>query len=138
MKPFDESKETLMLTDASRLYGLGFALIQKTSNRQSISLIQCESCSLSETQQIYVTIELECLAIKWAVNKCDFYLCGLPAFTVLTDHRPLVGIFHKHLHEFDYIRLMHMRKKLPNFSFDDKWVKGKMFANVLSPHPYSN
>ena len=28
VKPFDETKETLMLTDASRLYGLGFALIQ--------------------------------------------------------------------------------------------------------------
>ena len=27
VKPFDQSKETLMLTDASRLYGIGFALI---------------------------------------------------------------------------------------------------------------
>ena len=41
VKPFDEWKETLMLTDARRLYGLGFALIQKTTNGQSISLIQC-------------------------------------------------------------------------------------------------
>ena len=27
VKPFDQSKETLMLTHASRLYGIGFALI---------------------------------------------------------------------------------------------------------------
>ena len=40
VKPFDGSKETLMLTDASCLYGLGFALIQKASDGQSISLIQ--------------------------------------------------------------------------------------------------
>ena len=64
LKPFDKSKETLMLADASHLYGLGFALIQKASDGQSISLIQCGSCSLSETQQRYATIELECLAIK--------------------------------------------------------------------------
>ena len=73
----DGSKETLMLIDARRLYGLGFALNQKASDGQSISLIQCGSCSLSKTQQRYATIELECLAIKWAVNKCNFYLPGL-------------------------------------------------------------
>ena len=122
VKPFNETKEMLMLTDASRLYGLGFALIQKTPDGNSISLIQCGSCSLSETQQRYATIELECLAIKWAVNKYNFYLRGLPAFTVLTDHRPLVGIFRKQLQELDNARLMGIREKLTNFSFEVKWV----------------
>ena len=136
VKPFDETKETLMLTDASRLYGLRFALIQKTSDGNSISLIQCGSCSLSETQQIYATIELECLAIKWAVNKCDFYLRGLPAFTVLTDHRPLVGIFRKQLHKLDSARLR-MREKLTNLSLKVKWVEGNthMIADALSRLP---
>ena len=78
-----------MLTDASRLYGIGFALIQKSQDGNNISLIQCGSCSLSETQQRYATVELECLAIKWAIHKCNFYLRGLPTFLVLTDHRPL-------------------------------------------------
>ena len=123
VKPFNESKETLLLTDASRLYGLGFAFIQKVSDGQSFSLIQCGSCSLSQTQQRYATIELECLAIKWAVNKCDFYLPGLPAFTVQPYHRPLVGIFCKQLHKFENARLMRMREKLTNFSFEVKWVK---------------
>ena len=36
-EPFDRSKETLMLTDASRLYGLGFALIQKVADKASHS-----------------------------------------------------------------------------------------------------
>ena len=116
VKPFNETKETLMLTNASHLYGLGFALIQKAQDRQIISLLQCGSCSLSETQQRYTTIELECLAITWAVNKCNLFLCGLPAFTVLTDHRPLFGIFSKLLHEPDNARLMCMREKLTNFS----------------------
>ena len=126
-----------MLTDASRLYGLGFALIQKSQDVNNISLIQCGSCLLSKTQQRYSTIELECLAIKWAVNKCDFYLRGLPAFIVLTDHRPFVGIFRKQLHELDNARLMRMREKLTNFSFEVKWVEGKthMIADALSRAP---
>ena len=137
VKPFDESKEMLMLTDASRLYELGFALIQKASDGHSISLIFCGCYSLSETQQRYATIEQECLAIKWAVNKCDFCLRGLPAFTVLTDHRPLVGIFLRQLHELENAQLMRMREKLTNFSFEVKWVKGKthIIADVLSRTP---
>ena len=116
----------LIPTDASRLYSLGFALIQKAADGQSISLIECGSCSLSEMQQRYATIKLECFAIKWAVNKCDFYLRGLPTFTVLTDHGPLVGIFPNQLHKLDNARLMRMREKLTYFSFNIKWVEGKM------------
>ena len=65
---------------------------------------------------------------------CHFYLRGLPAFTVLTDHRPLVGIFRKQLHKLKNARLMRMREKLTNFSFKVKWVKGKMhmIAETLS------
>ena len=76
--PFNQSKETLMLTDDRRLYGIGFAFIQKSQDGNNISLIQCGSCSLSKTQQRYATIALECLAIKWAVNKCNFYLEEFP------------------------------------------------------------
>ena len=36
VKPFDPSKEMLMLTDASRLYGIGFALIQKSQDGNNI------------------------------------------------------------------------------------------------------
>ena len=99
--------------------------------------MQCGSCSLSKTQKRCATIELECLAIKWAVNKCDFYLRGLPEFTVLTDHRPIVGIFRKQLHELENAQLMGMKEKLTNFSFEVKWVKRKihMIADALSRAP---
>ena len=101
---------------------LAWHLSKKSQDGNNISLIQCGSCSLSETQQRYATVEFECLAIKWAVNKCNFYLRGLPAFIVLTDHQPLVGIFPKQLHELGNARLMRMREKLTNFSFEVKWV----------------
>ena len=51
----------MVLTDASRLHGIGFALIQVY--KEKLALIQCGSASLSPTQSRYSTVELECLAI---------------------------------------------------------------------------
>ena len=39
-KPFDDTKETILLIDASRLHGLGYALVQK-SRKGELTLIQC-------------------------------------------------------------------------------------------------
>jgi hypothetical protein len=57
---------------------------------------------------------LECLAIKWAVEKCDYYLRGIDAFTVVTDHKPLLGVFNKPLHELANDRLHRFSEKLVN------------------------
>ena len=84
---FDPEKEVTLLTDASRHHGMGFALCQKEND--NYILITCGSKSFTPTQQRYATIELECLAIIWAIQKCEFFLKGLPTFTVATDHRPL-------------------------------------------------
>ena len=72
------------------------------------------------TQQGYATIELECLAIVWAIQKCDYYLRG-----IWTDHRPLVGIFDKALAALENARLMRMREKIIPFTFKITWVAGK-------------
>ena len=105
-----------MLTDASRLHRLGFALMQCKEGEHF--LIQCGSCSLTPTQQRYVTVELECMAIQWAIKKSEFYLRGLPNFEVLTDHRPLVGVFRKQLSLLENARLMQMREKTQEFTFE--------------------
>ena len=57
-------------------------------------------------------MELECLAIVHAINKCHYYLAGITRFEVWTDHRPLVGAFMKHLHLLKNQRFMRMREKL--------------------------
>ena len=62
VKPFDPTLDTFLVTDASRLYGLGYALLQRHTDH-SQRLIKCGSCSLTSTQNNYATIELECLAI---------------------------------------------------------------------------
>ena len=78
-----------------------------------------------QTQQRYAIIELECMATQWAIKKYEFYLRGLPTFDVLTDHRPLVGIFRKQLSQLENNRLMRMREKIIEFTFEVRWVEGK-------------
>ena len=76
--PFDVKLPTMLLTDASRLNGLGFALMQKISHKKKANspgndtdkdvkekwhMIKCGSVSLTDCQQRYATCELEALAI---------------------------------------------------------------------------
>ena len=86
-KPFDVNLPTILITDASRLNRMGFPLIQKEENN-NIRLIQCGLKSLTPCQQNYATIELECLAIFWAVNNCKFFLNGAKHFqsSLITRH----------------------------------------------------
>ena len=84
------------------------------------------------------TIELECLAIKYAILKCSYYLKGHPGFQVITDHRPLEGIFKKEIFEVEIMRLQRIREKLAAYTFKVTWVKGKnhLIADALSRAPY--
>ena len=85
VQPFNPIRDSILMTDASRLFGIGFALLQPLP-KEKLSLIQCGSASLTPTQTRYATIELECMAIQWAIQKCSYYLPGLPTFEVWTDH----------------------------------------------------
>ena len=98
VRHFDPSKNVILLTDTSRLHGLGYALGHidiDNSGSKHFKIVHSGSKGLTSTQQRYSTVELECLAIVWARSKCSFYLHGLPKFTVYTDHRPLERIFQK-------------------------------------------
>jgi hypothetical protein len=136
VKYFDPLLPTEVLTDASRLKGLGYALVQRDNNNK-IRLIQCGSRSLTPTESRYATIELECLAIQWAIQKSRHFLLGMTKFSVVTDHRPLLGIFKKDLDNVDNTRIQRYREKLANFNFDLYWTAGKthLIADALSRAP---
>ena len=139
VQPFNPSLESILMTDASRLFGIGFALLQPMP-KEKWSLIQCGSASLTPTQTRYATIELECMAIQWAIQKCSYYLRGLPTFEVWTDHKPLVGIFTKNICDLQNPRLMRMREKIMEYTPIVKWVPGKThyIADDLSRSPMFN
>jgi hypothetical protein len=136
---YDPNLPTSLLTDASRLKGIGFALVQ-TRHDGSTALIQCGSRFLSDAESRYATCEIEMLAICWAVQKCRLYLMGR-YFEVFTDHRPLIGVFKGT--RFDSVenpRLQRFLQKLSPYTFDVKWVAGKqhLIADALSRAPIEN
>ena len=114
---------------------MGFALCQEVNGNKAI--ITCGSKSFTPAQQRYATIELECLAIIWAIQKCGFYLNGLPDFTIATDHRPLVGTFTKGISELTNPQLQRLREKVAGYQFTVTYVPGKThnIADALSRAP---
>ena len=119
---FDTNKETRLYTDASRL-GLGFVLMQKQNDEWKT--VQAGSRFLTDTESRYAVIELECLAIAWAVKKCHIFLSGSDHFTVVTDHNPLVPVLNSHrLDEIENPRLQRLRTRLLAYNFTAYWLKG--------------
>ena len=57
LQTFDKNLKTILLTNASKLNGLGWALIQMKPDG-SISLIKCGSSSLTTSQKNYAVIDL--------------------------------------------------------------------------------
>ena len=136
VKPYDPSLPTELLTDAARLGGLGYALIQRNQDG-TLRLIQCGSRSLSSPETRYATNELEALAICYAVKDCHFYLFG-GSFTVVTDHKPLLGTFKKDLLDIENPRIQRLCEKLIRYNFDVVYTPGKThyIADALSRAPY--
>ena len=143
VKPFDPSSGDGAADDAAKVYGgLGYALMQReprstTNEEGGHRLICCGSKALTETQQRYAIIELECFAIVWAIKHCKFYLLGMAHFEVHTDHRPLQGVFKQGLQEVASPRCRALREKVAAFSFTVKYVQGKShyIADALSRYP---
>jgi hypothetical protein len=90
LRRFDATLPIQVLTDASRT-GIGFCLVQTDESSKIPLLIMAGSRFLSPAEKNYTVVELELLAIQWAVEKCRLYLAGAD-FTVVTDHQPLLGI----------------------------------------------
>ena len=140
VRHFDHRRQVYLLTDASRLFGIGYALghmERDHSGKEVFKIVNCGSKGLTPTQQCYSTIELECMAIVWAILKCSFCLRGLPNFTVYTDHKPLYGVFQKNIFDLASPRLQRLREKVAMFTFNVNWVPGKthFIADALSRAP---
>ena len=135
---YDINKPTRLSTDASR-HGLGFILQQKTGD--TWTLIQAGSRFLSDTETRYAIIELEMLAVSWAIMKCRVFLAGLPHFYVSTDHNPLIPILNsRRLDEVENPRLQRLKARLMGYNFTVQWTKGSNNSapDALSRYPVSD
>ena len=136
LKPYDINLPTTILTDASKLYGLGFALIQEDEKGEK-RLIKCGSTGLNDTQKRYAVIELEALALQYGLDKCDYFVRGCPEVKVMTDHKPLKGIWEHELADVTNPRLLRLRLKTLQYNLKIEWTEGKThyIADALSRYP---
>lgn len=81
----DLSKTFILRTDASDT-GLGAVLMQ--THQGTLHPIAYASRKLLPRETAYSTIEKECLALVWGIQKFNAFLYGVP-FIVQTDHQPL-------------------------------------------------
>ena len=83
-------------------------------------------------------VELEMLAALWAMEKCRVYLLGLPTFSLVIDHRPLLPILDQYtLDAIENPRLQRMKERMAPFNFTTTWRPGKQHAipDALSRAP---
>ena len=91
LRYYDLKKETVLHTDAS-IKGLGACLLQDGHP------VYFASKSLQAAEHGYVAIELEALAVAWAMEKFHHFLYT-SHFTLKTDQKPLETILTKSLTE---------------------------------------
>ena len=89
LKYYDPKKPTVLQTDASTK-GLGACLLQCEHP------VYFASKALSDSQKGYVAIELEALAVSWALEKFHHFLYATK-FLLETDQKPLEAILAKSL-----------------------------------------
>ena len=96
---YNPQKETVLQTDASTK-GLGACLLQDEKP------IYFTSKALTEMQRGYIAIEIESLAVAWAVKKFHHFLYGCH-FILKTDQKPLEAILSKSLNQCNPTTTVH-------------------------------
>lgn len=117
LKIFEESKKVTIQCDASK-DGLGYCLLQEGKP------VAYGSKSLTSAQKNYGQIEKEFLAILSACHRFHHYIYGRQV-DIQTDHKPLVAICDKNLHDINSVRLQRIRIKLLKYRLKLVYVPGK-------------
>ena len=115
---------TILQTDASTK-GLGACLLQEEKP------IYFASKALTETQRGYVTIEIESLAVAWAVEKFHHCLYGCH-FILETNQKPLEAILSRSLNQATP-RLQCILIRILPYNFTVRYILGpKKSVDCLS------
>lgn len=71
LKPYRNNLKTILITDASKIRGLGNVLLKVDGEK--LNLIQCGSQSLTGAQKNYAIIKLEDLAIYKGIKSVNIF-----------------------------------------------------------------
>ena len=117
LSPIRVGEPLNLFTDAS-VDGFSFILTQERKTmiddkeKTIRDIIYLGSTSLTETQKRYSPVELESLALAWAVGKCHYYLYEAPQIFHYTDSTGVVGLRKKDLSEVRNPRIQRILEKV--------------------------
>ena len=135
VRSFDPNLPTALATDWSRV-GMGFWLCQKHCDCEASSpgccpsgwqTVFCGSRFCTPAEARYAPIEGEATSAAWGLEKCKFFLLGMPTFQLCLDHKPLLSILGpQDLCSIPNPRLLNQKVKTLMFSYQTKYIPGKL------------
>jgi hypothetical protein len=134
MSYYDPTRPTELIVDASK-YGLASMLTQLDPKTGQYKIVRYDSRSTTQPESRYAQIELESAAVEFAIRRNHIYLYGLPEFSVITDHKPLLPLYNSY--RADMPPRIHRHKlNLQGYTFNLKHKPGKDNpTDYMSRHP---
>ena len=122
---YDSRKQTEIIVDASPV-GIGAILTQEGKP------VAYASRSLTDVEQRYSQTEREAVAVVWGCEHLNIYTEGADSTIIVTDHRPLLGIW---LKPNPPLRIARWALKLQNYITLQYRCGRENPADYLSRHP---